>query len=753
MRFILEEKRSFNWKSSLFVLLLLTINITKVVNITTNSKFNFAFSDVLIPILLIGSLKLLKTRKFHQIYKHSFIWFVLLFWILISGLNAILNVGLMNSGLAGIFEELVKTGLCIVYFIIGYWTLNEIQFSLFKKTWYFSSLIYIFGGFIIYGLSSRGILNWSGNLNYFSMYMGMDSDPNHAATFLSVTFFAFGLFSQLATHKRDKIINYFMMSLSIVALLFTGSRGGIIGFFIGFFIIVIFYLFRNWKISIALVLIVGILGMTFLLIDQYAMDNYFTKRMIHKVVNIEAGIGERTSLSKVALLMGLDHPVIGVGRGNFSLNSSKYFNIIGVNYIDNIPHNTYLGLFSETGIIGLLLFSMPFLLILYALYQRYTRKKSTLKNEFNITIWLIAAFAAVGIQAFVLNVENRRFLWYLTGALLFAIESGVPFTIDSVKSKIRFNLNLSLAAMVIIFVCLIYAVPNMVYIPNDVKIITSTYEYVIPYKDFQAGNLYNVGYALSINQIENDKELVSLDIIEEDDSGNRKILSTYLYKSASGVAIGEFISESSDSKILLSFKKKNSNLEQFYVRPLYLHDKKYVYDLTQSYFLRADSTSYKSVVNNKVDYSEWVQKTELAKGISKTFGEMLSIESIKISQVDDFSTKITISIRSLNEVNYNIYPLLYGFPNNMHILEEDEISFGGELYKLENIDQVNYWDDNEIREFVFMIPRQYGIYNLKLGLSYTENNETNYLYTDNSKVDYEKLLDLGWLNLDEQIED
>ena len=749
----MEKKRSSKWISSLYVLLLLTINITQVVNITQNSKFNLAFSDILIPIFLIGSLTLLKTKKIQQIFKHVFIWFILLLWILLCGVNALLNDALVNAGLIGIFEELVKTGICIVYFMIGYWTLNEIKFNLFKKSWYLSTLIFIFGGFVIYGLSSRGILNWSSNPNYSSMYMGTDSDPNHAATFLSITFFTFGLFSQFATHKRDKMMNYLMMSLSIVALLFTGSRGGMIGFVMGFVIIVIYYLFKNWKISLALVLIVGILGMTFLLIDQYTMDNYFTKRMIHKLVNIEAGVGERTSLSKVALLMGLDHPIMGIGRGNFSLNSFNYFNKIGVEYIDNIPHNTYFGLFAETGLTGLILFSMPVLLVLFAFYRRYTSKNHSIKNEFSTIVWLIASLAAVGTQAFVLNVENRRLLWYLAGVLLFSLESGISFSSNSVKQKSKDNLSLLLIPLVIIFACLMYALPNKVFIPSDVKSISQSYDYVIPYKDYKAGKLYNVGYALSINQKENDEELVLLHIIEEDTNRNRIILNTYHYKCANGVAIGEFIPQRSDSKIILNFKTIDSQLDQFYVQPLFLHDKSFVYDLTKSYFLRTDETEYKSIRNNKVEYSEWVQKTDLVNGISKTFGELLSVQSIRTSVSDDLSTKVIISIRALKEVKYNVYPLLYGFPNDLHILKDDDISFGGELYKLDNMDQVHYWEDSEIREFVFTIPREYGIYNLKLGLSYVENNETKYLYTNNSEAENEKLLNLGWLNLDEQLED
>jgi len=71
----------------------------------------------------------------------------------------------------------------------------------------------------------------------------------------------------------------------------------------------------------------------------------------------------RSDLRTVALRMGMDEPVTGVGLNNFTVRSPDYVHEPGaLTYVGlivddpHLVHNTYLQLFAEDGVVGLALF-------------------------------------------------------------------------------------------------------------------------------------------------------------------------------------------------------------------------------------------------------------------------------------------------------------------------------------------------------------------------------------------------------------
>jgi O-antigen ligase len=112
----------------------------------------------------------------------------------------------------------------------------------------------------------------------------------------------------------------------------------------------------------------------------------------------------RIQLWSVAWKMWQEHPVLGVGIGQYRAVADQY--IFGG--VGNIAHNTYLSFLAETGLVGFVVFiSLPL-----AIFVRVLRSK---RDGNTFAPLLALGLAAVAVQAFTLNLENSRALWALLG--------------------------------------------------------------------------------------------------------------------------------------------------------------------------------------------------------------------------------------------------------------------------------------------------------------------------------------------------
>jgi O-antigen ligase len=120
-------------------------------------------------------------------------------------------------------------------------------------------------------------------------------------------------------------------------------------------------------------------------------------------------VRERLVNNLTTLDMGMANPLFGVGYGNFKTEWPKYFHH-GV-YDDVIDltdgnHNTFLGLFAEAGLVGLI----PFVLILYQMFRvglRVYGKAEGFEREFAL-VFLLAALSYV-IGANFSDYRNAQF--------------------------------------------------------------------------------------------------------------------------------------------------------------------------------------------------------------------------------------------------------------------------------------------------------------------------------------------------------
>ncbi|MEW5894169.1 MAG: O-antigen ligase family protein [Candidatus Omnitrophota bacterium] len=230
----------------------------------------------------------------------------------------------------------------------------------------------------------------------FQRMSGNAFDPNYFA-FVAISFFA-------VKSYKNKIMRLLLIFLSAVltgALITTLSRGGLIGMAFIFVVGVLRSKRKFLAIVISSVLLVGILNVmpdsvwqrfrdTKIESDHYSSDIASTQR--------------RFLLAKAAWEIFLDHPVFGIGIGNYYYECRKYQPIHA-----GRAHNMYLEILAEMGIVGGFLFLLIFFRTLKSLKTMGTNEGSLQSYMLGIYIGLFAFL----IPAIFLHAQHDKVLWLL----------------------------------------------------------------------------------------------------------------------------------------------------------------------------------------------------------------------------------------------------------------------------------------------------------------------------------------------------
>ena len=139
------------------------------------------------------------------------------------------------------------------------------------------------------------------------------------------------------------------VAVMLIGLLVTFSRGG--WFALALTVVLLFVI--EFRRNRRLIMVPVLLGLLLLPIAKTELG----AQVYQRVTNIEL-ISDYTRLAADAasLQMFLQHPLLGVGYGNWRFIFSDY--APGLELL-SFAHNLYLGILSETGLVGFLLFFVP----------------------------------------------------------------------------------------------------------------------------------------------------------------------------------------------------------------------------------------------------------------------------------------------------------------------------------------------------------------------------------------------------------
>jgi O-antigen ligase len=243
---------------------------------------------------------------------------------------------------------------------------------------------------------------------------GSIGDPNFLAAMLvpAIVFAVFALGWTREPAKRWLLGGGIV--LFTLALYLTQSRGGLVALAAAIAAAALFGgPLRRYVIPIAAV--VASVGLVY-----YAA--FASSYAVERLTNPGGGTG-RADLWSVATEVIEDHPLVGVGAGNFPVVAPQYatepVNLPSVHLVVDTPkvaHNTYLGVFADLGIVGLFAFAV----VLFAGLALTIRATTTFARTGHRELELLSRAVLVSLvgllTAFVfLSGQYEKQLWLLLG--------------------------------------------------------------------------------------------------------------------------------------------------------------------------------------------------------------------------------------------------------------------------------------------------------------------------------------------------
>lgn len=294
----------------------------------------------------------------------------------------------------GIFVNFLK--LVILYFLIICLITEKKHFVIFLNIIIISVIISVLFGFysLYVGVATGDLVSLAARVH------GLTGDPNilanHALFVLPM--FIFGLL-----HSKSKRIKLVMMAgifILVLGIITSLSRSGSIGlvFIIGYF----FWRLRgNKKIVIA--------GGLLILLGLFLIPSLFWEHLTTlSDISRDPSLRWRARLYVGAASLFLEHPITGIGLGNFVLISNQFAG----KYL--VVHNTYLEIAVENGIFGLIMF----LLIIFFTFQNFKIgiRLSLEKNDEKMALFgrsLMIGFSGFLITTLFITLHGYFVFWII----------------------------------------------------------------------------------------------------------------------------------------------------------------------------------------------------------------------------------------------------------------------------------------------------------------------------------------------------
>jgi len=241
---------------------------------------------------------------------------------------------------------------------------------------------------------------------------GLTPHPNILAAILIIAIFGLAWLFLQKNSKKDFYLFSISLVILLLALFFTFSRS-VITVGGALFIFWLFSLGRKKELRKKAIFIFLLLIIGYSLLVTYYWSIYANRFSVDNLINNQSA-SLRIYYNQVAVDLISVSPLLGIGPGNFVNNFSQYYPSLET-WVFQPVHNIYLLIASETGLIGLSLFSF-FLFLIF---------KGALKNRRlamgNCFLYIFCFIMLVGL--------TDHFWWDLQqGQLLFWLMLGILST-------------------------------------------------------------------------------------------------------------------------------------------------------------------------------------------------------------------------------------------------------------------------------------------------------------------------------------
>jgi len=744
-------------------IIIATLPVMTYINLFGKIKVNVSVADIFIALLAIVTLLDFKNFSLRRNFPHWWYFAGLILWSIISNTIAYYNQNIVSGSILHTINELIKFAISGLYFYVGYNSFKDREdYKKVLRMWtYTAAMVSVIGIFITINL-------YLGNMIQDGLFIHSDTgakrllatltDPNLAATYLNLSFWIAVILYTTSIKKVDKYFAIAACGLIFVSLLLTQSRSGFISFIIGLLFFIVFK-FRNiYKYLPIIIPFLFILYFGILDIDATYFDKSFYNSTIRRFEQVVEGTGEweiRSNLSKAAFMMGNDNSIFGVGRGNYVNNSKIYYEKIGIDttsssyerdYGKKIPHNTYATFFAELGIIGLILFLSIFFIV--------GKKITVLKN-----IYFIAMLITYMVQAFAVNLENFRGIWFMLPFVIL-VNSAEVATHNELKENVhkkRFS-RYAVACTLLIFIAVIIFLDTA---PKYLNPITLGINPIVDYVDDVAvDEEYILRYYIEGQAEKEDipSSFIKVFAIEKD--GQRSLIDEiphyspkgYAYipfttpKETSRVAV-EVIGTSDEQKVtirdVLLVNKTTGKAERVFIDSKYVPNNIEKYLINTAFYkkkVEQDIDSYKLFANTFVTDDAEIKTTKDQTTLYFEGDKAINISDkilflgAKKEKIDDNKLRITLKFKCIDKIDKEYSLWFHGRVIDKGIVSESRKQYGFENwdhgFKIKTTD----WQEGQIYEDIFEIEIREGQYDLRFGLWNSKLEDRMY-----------PSIDLGWM--------
>jgi O-antigen ligase len=180
---------------------------------------------------------------------------------------------------------------------------------------------------------------------------------------------------------------------------------------------------RHLAVAAAAIAIVATLLPSSFFVRRLGTLSVFVPGNVESLETHDSSVDKRKVLMATAAAMALDHPVAGVGAGNFSAHFDEYSDGVGARariYQDPgeraFPHSLYLEILAETGVVGLLAFA----LVVAAAFRGALAAARRFRAGGDDASRLLAHAQAIGLVGFltsslILHGDYPHYLWLYLG--------------------------------------------------------------------------------------------------------------------------------------------------------------------------------------------------------------------------------------------------------------------------------------------------------------------------------------------------
>ena len=342
--------------------------------------------------------------------------------ILVLYFYLIFNTFISQDSLIGSYRNLGFVRFILLFICINYFFFKNPKANNIFYFWIITIVILTIDAYLEF-FFDKNMFGWGGiDEPHGSRIVSFFKDEPIVGAYLSgFILILFGFLLQKFKHKN--VLPWIFVIFTFSAILISGERSNAIKIFLGLILMFLFFDFLNLKKKIIIFILI-ILSLVLILnqsdylktryYNQFIL-NFMSKQKFERFINKS----DYFRLYRSGIAVFLNHPVFGVGNKNYRVETceneekNRKYDYFCLTH----PHQIYIELLSEHGLIGTLII----LSIFFTLMLKILRNILTSKNYIQIGsfCFIIFVFTPLLPSGAIFNNFNSTILW-LNVSIMFA---------------------------------------------------------------------------------------------------------------------------------------------------------------------------------------------------------------------------------------------------------------------------------------------------------------------------------------------